>query len=393
MSLFRNVISKLGNQVQQTAETVGQTVGQTVGRRVTQSLDAALSSKLGHAVGEAWQKTLAGVTPGLGSELPPLSAKEFEKQIRQRLKPHTNQHPFISRLRTGQLNQTQLHVWLANEWYFQQNLPLKDAAILSNCEDAAFRRMWTRRLLEQDGGDSGQGAVEHWAQLAASLGMDRDTLQDMALVTPGVRFAVDTYINFARRAPWTEAVCASLSEFMGADYLPAIFDALGTNHGKPDSDAVAFFTQRSAAHKKEWDAAMAALHGYFKTREDQDYALDILQFKQDILWTCLDSVSLSPMALADDSSEPVFPTIKGEPPQRTRRKKSAKSGSAAKANSSGAAQNGKSRSSSRGKTTEREPAQSARAQRGTSSANGAIDATDSTESAKNPPSHNAGSPT
>lgn len=329
MSLFRNVISKLGTQVQQTAETVGQTVGQTVGKRVSQSLsnslDAALSSKLGHAVGEAWQKTIAGVAPGLSDSLPPWTARDFEKQLRNRLKPHVGQHPFYKQLREGSLNQTQLHVWLANEWYFQQNLPLKDAAILSNCEDAQFRRVWTRRLLEQDGGESGAGAVEHWARLSTSLGVDSDTLQEMTLVTPGVRFAMDTYINFARRAPWTEAVCASLGELANGENLRALFDTLAQHYGKPDAQAVEFFTQRASHQRKDWDAALGAMCDYFKSREDQEYALDILQFKHDILWTCLDSVSLSPVSTgslqASGASDGDMPTVKGESPQRTRKKK------------------------------------------------------------------------
>ncbi len=331
MSLFRNVISKLGNQVQQTAETVGQTVGQTVGKRVSQSLsqslDAALSSKLGHAMGEAWQKTIAGVSPGISDSLPVWNAREFEKQIKTRLKPHVSQHPFYRKLRDGSLHQTQLHVWLANEWYFQQNLPLKDAAILSNCEDAGFRRIWTRRLLDQDGGETGSGAVEHWARLANSMGLDTETLQEMTLVTPGVRFAVDTYINFARRAPWTEAVCASLGELSNAETINALFATLEQHYGKPDARATEFFTERAASQRKDWDAAMEAICDYFKTREDQEYALDILQFKHDILWTCLDSVSLSPLSTgsstAESADEAALPTVKGESPQRTRKKKRA----------------------------------------------------------------------
>lgn len=338
MSLFRNVISKLGNQVQQTAETVGQTVGQTVGKRVSQSLsqslDAALSSKLGHAVGEAWQKTIAGVTPGISNSLPVWNPREFEKQIKARLKPHVSQHPFYRKLRDGSLHQTQLHVWLANEWYFQQNLPLKDAAILSNCEDANFRRTWTRRLLDQDGGETGTGAVEHWARLANSMGLDANTLHEMTLVTPGVRFAVDTYINFARRAPWTEAVCASLGELFNADALNALFATLEQHYGKPDGHAVAFFNERAASQRKDWDAAIEAVCDYFKSREDQEYALDILQFKHDILWTCLDSVSLSPLStgshVAATAGEEAMPAVKGESPQRTRKKKQSTTQAAAK---------------------------------------------------------------
>ena len=34
---------------------------------------------------------------------------------------------------------------------------------------------------------------------------------------PGVRFAVDAYVNFARRAPWPEAVCSSLTELFAPE--------------------------------------------------------------------------------------------------------------------------------------------------------------------------------
>ena len=56
------------------------------------------------------------------------------------------------------------------------------------------------------------GGIEAWLQLALAVGLSREELEDLRHVLPAVRFAVDAYVNFARRAPWQEAVCSSLTE-------------------------------------------------------------------------------------------------------------------------------------------------------------------------------------
>jgi hypothetical protein len=143
----------------------------------------------------------------------------------------------------------------------------------------------------------------------------------MTLVTPGVRFAIDTYINFARRAPWAEAVCASLSELACVDYWKTLLDTLNRHYQPVGSKTAEFFTARASGARHDCDAALQTVVDYFKSRDDQEYALDILQFKHDILWTCLDSISLSPVGQAD-SSPPLMPhPVKGESPKRSPRKK------------------------------------------------------------------------
>ena len=44
-----------------------------------------------------------------------------------------DKHPFHRHMNTGQLNEEQLRGWVANRFYYQRNIPIKDAAILSNC--------------------------------------------------------------------------------------------------------------------------------------------------------------------------------------------------------------------------------------------------------------------
>ncbi len=51
--------------------------------------------------------------------------------------------------------------------------------------------------------------LEAWLRLGEAVGLSRDDLLSERHVLPGVRFAVDAYLNFARRACWQEAACSS----------------------------------------------------------------------------------------------------------------------------------------------------------------------------------------
>ena len=57
-----------------------------------------------------------------------------------------------------------------------------------------------------------QVAHQAWLRLGEAVGLSRDDLLSERHVLPGVRFAVDAYLNFARRACWQEAACSSLTE-------------------------------------------------------------------------------------------------------------------------------------------------------------------------------------
>ena len=46
---------------------------------------------------------------------------------------------------------------MANRFYYQRSIPLKDAAILSNCPLREVRRAWLHRLTDHDGLREGEG--------------------------------------------------------------------------------------------------------------------------------------------------------------------------------------------------------------------------------------------
>lgn len=220
----------------------------------------------------------------------PWPPAEFEERLRALGAHYHIHHPFNQRLNRGQCSPQQIRGWVANRFYYQINIPLKDAAILSNCEDRQTRRRWIERLHDHDGHGDNPGGIEAWAHLADAVGIDRNALWSLEQVLPGVRFAVDAYVNFARRAPWQEAVCSSLTEM----FAPQIHrDRLA---GWPDlypwieAQGLHYFRSRIPLAQRDVEHGLAVTLSHFRTADAQQRALDILRFKLDILWSMLDAI-------------------------------------------------------------------------------------------------------
>ena len=62
-----------------------------------------------------------------------------------------DKHPFHVAMNEGWLSPEALRGWIANRFYYQQNIPIKDAAILANCPVREVRRAWIHRILDHDG--------------------------------------------------------------------------------------------------------------------------------------------------------------------------------------------------------------------------------------------------
>lgn len=60
------------------------------------------------------------------------TAEEFEARLRAKQAGYHIHHPFNLRMRAGECTPEEIRTWVANRFYYQVNIPLKDAAILSN---------------------------------------------------------------------------------------------------------------------------------------------------------------------------------------------------------------------------------------------------------------------
>jgi pyrroloquinoline-quinone synthase len=192
----------------------------------------------------------------------------------------------------GKLDRQQIQGWVANRYYYQISIPIKDAAVLSNCPEREVRRRWIQRIIDHDGSQGDEGGIEGWIRLGEACGMQRGEITSLKQVLPGVRFAVDAYVNFARRAPWQEAVCSSLTELFAPKIHKARMQAWPQHYPWIEAEGYEYFRSRLTQAPRDVEHGLAVTLDYFKTRAQQERALDILQFKLDLLWSMLDAILL-----------------------------------------------------------------------------------------------------
>jgi len=224
---------------------------------------------------------------------PAWTREEFEQRLRERGRAYHVHHPFNLMLNSGQASPQQIRGWVANRFYYQINIPLKDAAILANCDERAVRRQWLQRILDHDGHGDDPGGIESWLRLAEAVGLERAQVESLEQVLPGVRFAVDAYVNFARRAPWTEGVCASLTELFAPEIHRQRLERWPEHYPWIEPAGLSYFRSRMSLARRDVAFALALTLERFQTRAAQERALQVLQFKLDVLWQMSDAMALA----------------------------------------------------------------------------------------------------
>ncbi len=107
------------------------------------------------------------------------------------------------------------------------------------------------------------------------MGLSRETTESLTEVLPGVRFAVDAYVNFARRAPWPEAVCSSLTELFAPEIHKQRLANWPRHYSWIDSAGLQYFQSRVSLARRDVEFGLAFTLKHFDTRALQERALDI----------------------------------------------------------------------------------------------------------------------
>jgi pyrroloquinoline-quinone synthase len=214
----------------------------------------------------------------------------FVAALRARSQDYHDRHSFHRKMNEGKLSPGQIQGWAANRFYYQGNIPRKDAAIIANCPDRDVRRCWVQRILDHDGAAGGEGGIEAWLRLAEAVGLTRDEVWDERHVVPGVRFAVDAYINFARTRWWVEAVASSLTEMFAPDLMAERIAAFERYYPWIDPAGLAYFRARLSQAPRDSRYALQVVTQRCRTPEEQAAAAAALSFKCDVLWAMLDAI-------------------------------------------------------------------------------------------------------
>jgi pyrroloquinoline-quinone synthase len=216
--------------------------------------------------------------------------ESFIEALRAQSQRYHSLHPFHEMMNEGRLSRRQIQGWVANRFYYQENIPRKDAAILANCPDREVRRRWIRRIHDHDGTADDEGGIEAWLHLGEAAGLTREEMWDERHVVSGVRFAVDAYVTFARTHPWPEAVASSLTELFAPNLMAERLVAFERFYTWIDPDGLAYFRNRLTQAPRDSEHALEVVKQHCRTSEVQERAVAALSFKNDVLWSMLDAI-------------------------------------------------------------------------------------------------------
>jgi pyrroloquinoline-quinone synthase len=219
-----------------------------------------------------------------------LSASALEERLRAvGEERYHHQHPFHRLMHEGKLTRGQLQAWAFNRYYYQKTIPIKDALILARSDSPEFRRAWRKRIVDHDGDGTQPGGIEKWIRLAEAAGLDREQVTSERGILPGVRYAVNAYLDLVSKRSFLEAVASSLTELFSRDLIALRIDRL-RQHYPWLSGGLAYFDARLTQGPEDAKFALAWVVERARTRAEQELALAALRAKCDILWAQLDAL-------------------------------------------------------------------------------------------------------
>jgi pyrroloquinoline-quinone synthase len=223
-----------------------------------------------------------------------LSADALELQLRQigQTRYH-HLHPFHRLLHDGKLNRGQVQAWALNRYYYQSQIPVKDALLMARLPTAALRREWRRRLEDQDGRDQLPGGGARWLKLAEGVGLDSHMVERAEAILPATRFAVDAYVHFVRDRSVLEAVASSLTELFAPSIIAERVSGMLAHYSWVTPETLAYFTPRLTQAPRDSDFALQFVKQHADTTERQQQVFAALRFKCDVLWAQLDALYYS----------------------------------------------------------------------------------------------------
>ena len=219
------------------------------------------------------------------------SPEEFTARLRAvGANRYHDQHPYHVLMNAGELDLPSLQGWVANRFYYQIQIPIKDAAILSNCPERDLRRAWIQRILDHDGSEGDEGGIEKWLRLGEAVGLTRAELLTQSRLLPGVRYAVDAYVNFCRTKPWLEAMASSLTELFAPTLMATRIAAFEKHYPWVKPDGLRYFRGRLTQAPRDADFALRLVLERCVTRTEQEKMVAALSFKCELLWAMLDAM-------------------------------------------------------------------------------------------------------
>ena len=205
-----------------------------------------------------------------------------------------DKHPFHRRLVAGELSEPQVRSWVENRYYYQKQIPVKDAAVLANLPSASHRRAWISRIYDHDGTDDGSdGGTASWLALARAVGLSDEDVLSERNVAPGNALCGGCLrqLRASASVDRSRGVVAHRT-FRAARHAAACRrDSRQVSVDRSFGARVLRTANSLGATRRRLGAELGAEAA--TTRELQDRCVAALEFKCDVLWCILDATALA----------------------------------------------------------------------------------------------------
>jgi pyrroloquinoline-quinone synthase len=203
----------------------------------------------------------------------PWSGEELERRIHALLaERYHHVHPFNQRMHDGALSPAQIRGWIANRFYYQERIPIKDAVMLSKLP-WQYRREWIRRIIDHDGTGPGEGGLEAWLRLGEAAGLSRADLLGHRLLLPAARFACDAYVNFVRDHSWLEGIASSLTELSAPSIMGVRIAAFEAHYRWVRPEGLDYFRSRVVQGARDASFGLPVVLEHARTPQEQQAVL------------------------------------------------------------------------------------------------------------------------
>ncbi|HIF10385.1 MAG TPA: pyrroloquinoline-quinone synthase PqqC [Sneathiellales bacterium] len=220
-----------------------------------------------------------------------LTSEELERRLHTiGAERYHDKHPFHQKLHGGALNQGQVQAWVLNRFCYQNAIPRKDAALMSQITDVDLRREWRGRIEDHDGNRSGEGGLERWLVLAEGVGLDRNYVSSTDGALPATKFAVEAYVRFVRERPLLEAIASSLTELFAPNIHRQRIAGLLEHYAFANDDTLSYFRKRLEEAPKDVEFGLDYVLRHAREPSQQQGVIDALVFKTGVLWAQLDAL-------------------------------------------------------------------------------------------------------
>lgn len=221
-----------------------------------------------------------------------------EEQFVERLKKigeekYHDKHPFHMRMHEGGLSKREMQRWIANRFYYQKCLPVKDSLVMSKLPERSDRIKWRERIIDHDGRTENEGGILAWLKFAEAAGINRAELLEGKLFLPGVVFAVDAYVNYCRNSEWWLAVASSLTEVFAPTLVSYRIEVIERHYPWIDREGLTYFRNRLHQAPRDSEHGLSLVLSAADTFEKQEQALKAVEFKCDVLWSMVDAIQFS----------------------------------------------------------------------------------------------------